>query len=180
LLEDEKIIQGCRENDRRAQQELFLKYGRKMLGYCLLYSPNSDEANDLLQDGFLKVFDNIGSYKGDSPLPSWMARVFINLAISKYRKKAIGPKFVDMDESDIPEENEDSHQIESQDLETVLKALHSLPEKYRLVLNMYAIDKLSHRDIAENLGISEGTSKSQLSRARQLLKEILENKKQTG
>ncbi len=176
MLEDENIIQGCRKNDRRAQQELFLKYGRKMLGYCLRYSSNPDDANDLLQDGFLKVFDNIGSYKGDSPLHSWMARIFINMAISKFRKASAGPKFTDVEDAAIVSEEEDDNQVEKHDLDTVISAIQSLPERYRLVLNMYAIDKMSHRDIADQLGISEGTSKSQLSRARQLLKDLLENK----
>lgn len=180
MLEDDKIIQGCREKNRNAQQELFLKYGRKMYGFCLRYSNNSDDANDLLQDGFLKVFDNIGSYKGDSPLQSWMSRVFINLAISRFRKSASGPRFVDMEDSDIPQSEEDETKVEAHDLDTVMAAIQRLPEKYRLVINMYAIDKLGHKEIADQLGITEGTSKSQLSRARQLLKDLLENKEQTG
>jgi RNA polymerase sigma factor (sigma-70 family) len=175
LLEDEEIIQGCRKNDRRAQQELFLKYGRRMLGYCQRYSSNHDDANDLLQDGFLKIFDNISSYKGDSPLQAWMARIIINMAISKFRKAASGPKFTDMEDEDIADQPEDI-QVEQHDLNTVISAMQQLPERYRLVLNMYAIDKMSHREISEQLGISEGTSKSQLSRARQLLKDSLENK----
>ncbi len=177
MHDDESIIQGCRENDRLAQQELFLRYGRKMLGYCLRYSPNSDDANDLLQDGFLKVFDNIGSYKGDSPLHSWMARIFINLAITKYRRASAGPKFVDVENSDIADSSESDNQVEKHDLDTVIGAIQQLPERYRLVINMYAIDKMGHRDIADQLGITEGTSKSQLSRARQMLKELLDNKK---
>jgi len=148
-----------------------------MLGHCLRYSPNSDDANDLLQDGFLKVFDNIGSYKGDSPLHSWMARIFINLAITKYRRTSAGPKFVDVENSDIADSSESDNQVEKHDLDTVICAIQQLPERYRLVINMYAIDKMGHRDIADQLGITEGTSKSQLSRARQMLKELLDNKK---
>lgn len=175
LLEDEEIIQGCRNNDRRAQQELFLKYGSRLLGYCQRYSSNHDDANDLLQDGFLKIFDNISSYKGDSPLQAWMSRIIINMAISKFRKAASGPKFKDMEDEDIADHVEDEH-VEQHELNTVILAMQQLPDKYRLVLNMYAIDKMSHREIAEQLGITEGTSKSQLSRARQILKDTLENK----
>lgn len=173
MLEDEQIIQGCRKNDRSAQQALFLKYSKKMYGFCLRYSNNPDDANDLLQDGFIKVFDNIKSYKGDSALHSWMTRIFINLAISKFRKGASGPKFVDMDEANIADDSED-HQVESYEMKTVMDSMAQLPEKYRLVINLYAIEKLSHKEIATHLGISEGTSKSQLSRARQMLKELLE------
>lgn len=175
MLEDEHIIQGCKEKNRNAQQELFLKYSRKMYGFCLRYSDNSDDANDLLQDGFLKVFDNIESYKGDSPLHSWMTRIFINLAISRFRKRSSGPRFVDMDDTELADDD-DSNQVEETDFNKVMACLAELPEKYRLVLNLYAIEKLGHKEIAEQLGISEGTSKSQLSRARQMLKDLLEKK----
>jgi RNA polymerase sigma factor (sigma-70 family) len=174
LLEDDEIIQGCQNGDRKAQQELFLKYSRKMYGFCLRYSNNPDDANDLLQDGFIKVFDNIKSFKGDSNLSSWMSRVFINLAITKFRKKSVGPKFVDMDDADVADDSEDNMELPVHDVKHVMKCMSLLPEKYRLVLNMYAIDKMSHRDIAAQLGITEGTSKSQLSRARQMLKDLLE------
>lgn len=175
MLDDDKIIQGCRENDRLAQQELFLKYGPSMYGSCLRYSSNSEDANDLLQDGFLKIFENIGSYKGDRPLPAWMARIIINLAITRFRKASTGPKFLDLDDAEIADDDE-SNQVESHEFEKVISAMQQLPDKYRIVLNMYAIDKMSHKEIAETLNISEGTSKSQLSRARQLLKERLEKK----
>jgi RNA polymerase sigma factor (sigma-70 family) len=174
LLEDENIIQGCRENDRRSQQELFLKYGQKMYGFCLRYSQGPDDANDLLQDGFIKVFENIKSYKGDSPLQAWMSRVFINLAITRFRKKSGGPRFVDVEEADIVDDNDDAPQVASHDMNKVMQCMAELPEKYRLVINLYAIDKMGHKEIAEQLGISEGTSKSQLSRARQMLKDLLE------
>jgi RNA polymerase sigma factor (sigma-70 family) len=173
LLEDENIIQGCRENDRRSQQELFLKYGSKMYGFCLRYSQNPDDANDLLQDGFMKVFDSIKSYKGDSPLGAWMSRVFINLAITRFRKRTAGPRFVEMEEAEIADDNE-TEQVEAHEMDKVMQCITLLPEKYRLVLNLYAIDKMGHKEIAEQLGITEGTSKSQLSRARQMLKDLLE------
>lgn len=178
MLEDEKIIQGCKDNDRRYQQELFVKYGQKMYGFCLRYSSSSDDANDLLQDGFIKVFENIKSYSGESPLPAWMSRIFINLAISRFRANARKPQLLDIDDADIPDTNDDVH-VEMHDVKKVMAAMLELPDKYRLVLNMYAIDKMSHKEIAEQLGISEGTSKSQLSRARQMLKDTLERKKQT-
>lgn len=175
MLEDDKIIQGCRQNDRKAQQELFLKYSQKMYGFCLRYSANPDDANDLLQDGFMKVFDNINSYKGDSPLGAWMSRVFINLAISGFRKRSGGPRFVEVEEGDIPDASDEDY-VEQHDFNKVMHCMSQLPEKYKIVLNMYAVDKLGHREIADALGISEGTSKSQLSRARQMLKDLLNKK----
>lgn len=148
-----------------------------MYGYCLRYSGNPDDANDLLQDGFIKVFENIKSYKGDSPLQAWMSRVFINLAITRYRKKSSGPRFVEVEDTEIAEDEPADETTEPADVERVMACIQLLPEKYRIVLNLYAIDKMGHKEIAEQLGITEGTSKSQLSRARQMLKSLLEGKK---
>jgi RNA polymerase sigma-70 factor (ECF subfamily) len=176
LLTDEDIIQGCKNGDRRAQETLFLRYGKKMYGYCLRYSGNHADASDLLQDGFVKVFEFIGTYKGDSALEGWMTRLFINLAISRFRKRSSGPQFVDVENTPLAEqadETRDEEELAPVNLDIVLSALAALPEKYRLVINLYAIDKMNHKDIAEQLGISEGTSKSLLSRGRVMLKEQL-------
>ncbi|MFN4913911.1 MAG: RNA polymerase sigma factor [Sphingomonadales bacterium] len=180
MLTDEDIIQGCKKGDRRAQEELFLRYGKKMYGYCLRYSGNPADANDLLQDGFVKVFEFIGTYKGDSAIEAWMTRLFINLAISRFRKRSTGPQFVEVDTIPLAEqveENESAQESLSESVDEVLSALAALPEKYRLVINLYAIDNMSHREIAEQLGISEGGSKSLLSRGRVMLKELMKNKK---
>lgn len=150
-----------------------------MYGYCLRYSGNPEDANDLLQDGFVKVFEFIGTFKGDSTLEAWMTRLFINLAISRFRKRNSGPRFVEVDQTPLTEQADDDSQdvnAESRDLDQVLSALMELPEKYRMVINLYAIEKMGHRDIAERLGISEGTSKSLLSRARVMLKDLLDKR----
>ncbi|MBL7812858.1 MAG: sigma-70 family RNA polymerase sigma factor [Bacteroidetes bacterium] len=173
---DDDIIQGCKRGDRKWQQELFLRYGRKLYGYCLRYAANQEDANDLLQDGFVKIFDSIGSFKGESTLEAWMTRLIINMAISRFRKRNSGPRFVEMDDLHIADDAEEI-QVASYDLGRVLSALEGLPEKYRIVLNLYAIEKMSHKEIAEQLEISEGTSKSTLSRARQMLKDQLEGNK---
>jgi RNA polymerase sigma factor (sigma-70 family) len=178
LLRDEEIIQGCKKGDRKQQQELFLVYGKKMYGYCLRYANNPDDANDLLQDGFVKIFESIGSYKGESTLEAWMTRLFINMAISRFRKRNSGPRFVEVEEAGIADVADEEIFIEQHELGRVLSALGELPEKYRIVLNLYAIEKMSHREISEQLGITEGTSKSTLSRARQMLKDQLNNKKE--
>ncbi|MBM3919677.1 MAG: RNA polymerase sigma factor [Sphingomonadales bacterium] len=179
MLTDEDIIQGCKKGDRRAQEALFQCYGKKMYGYCLRYSGNPADANDLLQDGFVKVFEFIGTFKGDSAIEAWMTRLFINLAISRFRKRGTGPQFVEVDSIPLAEQAEEKEDVQEtlrQSVDEVLSALAALPEKYRLVINLYAIDNLSHREIAEQLGISEGGSKSLLSRGRAMLKEILDNK----
>jgi len=179
LLTDEDIIQGCKKGDRRAQEALFLRYGKKMYSYCLRYSGNPADANDLLQDGFVKVFEFIGTFKGDSAIEAWMTRLFINLAISRFRKRITGPQFVEVDYiplAEQAEEKEEAQETFRESVDQVLSALAALPEKYRLVINLYVIDNLTHREIAEQLGISEGGSKSLLSRGRMMLKELIDNK----
>ncbi len=179
MLTDEDIIQGCKQGDRRAQQELYLKYGQKMYGYCLRYSGNVEDANDLLQDGFVKVFEFIGSFKGDSYLEAWMTRLFINLAISRFRKRNTGPRFVEVENAflaDKADEQADDNPLETFSVDRVLSALMELPEKYRMVINMYAIDKMSHKEISAQLGLTEGASKSILSRGRVMLKDHLMKK----
>lgn len=174
LLKDDEIIQGCKNGNRAAQEALFSRFGRKMYGYCLRYSGNPDDASDLLQDGFVKVFEFIETFKGDSNLEGWMTRIFINLAISRFRKRNTGPRFVEVEDHLLTEQADDHQETEHHDVDQVLSALLLLPEKYRMVINLYAIEKMTHREISEQLGISEGTSKSMLSRARVMLKEILQ------
>ena len=180
MLPDELLIQGCRKNDRKAQQELFVRYGKKMFAVCLRYCGNADDAQDLLQDGFIKVFDKIGSFRGDSPLEAWMTRLFINMALSIYRKNKRGPEIVEfLDEThDVAEEEVEIKGAVG--VEKVLEAIQLLPDKYRLIINLYVIDKMNHREIAEQLNMTEGASKSQLSRARQMLKQIIEEHTHNG
>lgn len=177
MLNNNDIIAGCVNKDRIAQKALYEKYGAKMFGFCLRYSNSRADAQDLLQDGFIKVFDNIASLKDPSQLEGWMSRVFINLALSRFRKTSRGPMHVDV--VDVVDESTDSLEVSSDTMEIadVLQCLMSLPENYRMVINLYAIDKLSHKEIAESLGTTISNSKSLLHRARVLLKELVEQQK---
>lgn len=187
MTPDEELIQRSKQNDRKAQEELFKKYSKRLYGLCLRYSRNADDAQDLLQDGFIKVFEKINGYRGDSSLETWMTRLFLNLAITNIRQKKRQPGTVELydDLSEEPEE-EPVDKLETQlfndphaGVEMVLNLIQQLPDKYRMAINMYAIDGLNHKEIAEMTGISEGTSKSHLSRARKLLKELLEKPRST-
>jgi len=182
LLNNNDIIAGCVNKDRIAQKALYEKYGAKMFGFCLRYSNGRTDAQDLLQDGFIKVFDSIATLKDPSQLEGWMSRVFINLALSKFRKTSRGPLMVEA--VDVSDESTEEVIVESEplEIEIVLQCLMLLPENYRMVLNLYAIDKLSHKEIAESLGITISNSKSLLHRARVLLKELVERQrnKDTG
>ncbi len=177
MLTNNEIIARCILKDRQAQKLLYEKYTAKMFGYCLRYSNNRADAQDLLQDGFIKVFDSISSLKETAHLEAWMSRIFINLSLSRFRKLARGPIIVEVDDI-LDESIRDVYSVELEPMEIneVLKCMRELPEKYRLVLNMYAIDKMGHKEIAEALGTSLNNSKSLLHRARIMLKkEVFEN-----
>ena len=153
-----------------AQKELFDKYAGQMMAICLRYCKNQEDAKDLLQEGFFKVLTKIGSFKGQSRLDTWMTRIFINLALNSFRQARKKYHHTELNENLKEEEVEE---IEERDPKKVLATLQELPEIYRVVINMYAIDGLSHKEISKLLGISEGSSKSRLSRARKLLNEKL-------
>lgn len=171
MISEEELIKECQQNNRIAQKELFDRYSGKMMAVCLRYCDNQEDAKDLLQDGFYKVLTKIKTFKGNSRLDTWMTRIFINLALNSFRKgrKKFYHRELDYDiaDDDPPEE------LPQREAKDVLKAVQSLPDIYRVVINMYAIDGLSHKDISKALGISEGSSKSRLSRARVLLNKEL-------
>ncbi|MCB9245265.1 MAG: sigma-70 family RNA polymerase sigma factor [Flavobacteriales bacterium] len=172
---DEILIKGCQENDRASQQLLFEKYAQRMMNICLRYTNDVHDAEDLLQEGFIRVFTKIGSFKGGSSIGTWMTRVFINMAINKINRQKRKWQETEYNDS-ILSVADDDQMPEQVDGQLVLNTLKELPENYRVVLNMYAIDGLNHKEIADLLGISEGGSKSRLSRARVLLKERLKEK----
>lgn len=178
MREEKDIIQGCIKGERWAQQALYELHGKAMWPVCLRYSPSADDASDLLQEGFLKVFDKIGSFKGESSILGWMSRIFINLAISKYRASSRLPQTVSIEQNaiEIEEEQEDDFQTGNHSIAKVMEAMQQLPEHYRITLNLYAIERFSHQQIADQLGTTIGNSKSNLSRARKMLKELLEKK----
>ena len=151
-----------------------------MLGFCRRYSNDPQEAQDLLQEGFIKVFDSIGTLKNSAQLEGWLTRLFINQALSAYRKKQRGPVWMDIEkaESNLSEDDaEYDISAEPMTYEEVMQCLQEVPEKYRLVLNAYAVEGLSHREIAEALQTTESNTKSMLSRARKMLRDIVEQKK---
>lgn len=172
-----ELIERCKDNDRSAQKEIFELFAAKMMAVCIRYSSNREDAQDMLQEGFIKVFSKIGSFNGDSGLATWMTRIFINTSLSEYRKAHLKYKHeeFDGDKHDEPE-NESPDLDEPREPGEVMKAIQELPEIYRIIINLYAIDGLSHLQIANELGISVGTSKSRLSRGRQMLKDILNKK----
>ena len=163
-----QLIEGCKNGDRESQKLLYEKYARSMYGVCLRYSPSRESAEDLLQDGFLKVFAVIRSYTGKGSFEGWIKRVFINFALEIIRKEKSFTVYEDIQNiPDIAEsQDEKINEISENDL---LQIIQELPKGYQTVFNLYAIEDMSHKEIAQLLNIAEGTSRSQYIRARQIL-----------
>jgi RNA polymerase sigma factor (sigma-70 family) len=174
-----EIIQGCVKGDSKCQQIIYQKFYGKMLGMCMRYSKDREEARDILQDGFLKVFTNIKLYAGSGSFEGWVRKVIINTALDSIRKNK---HLIQYSDSEYEEEGtEDVHEEENNEYANIsaaeiMEAVQQLPLAYRTVFNMFVVDGFSHSEIAEKLGIKAGTSKSNLSKAKMNLKEILREK----
>ncbi|MGM0566658.1 MAG: RNA polymerase sigma factor [Bacteroidota bacterium] len=169
----ESILKGCRKGKKKAQEALFRLYADKMFGVCRYYTRDISEAEDVLHDGFLKVFDKIGKFRGDGSLEGWIRRVIVNTALERFRKhrNMFSVSEINEDMADQQGMNVESH-ISSEEL---LEIIMELTPQYRLVFNLYALEGYSHQEISKRLGISEGTSKSNLARARTILqKKVLQ------
>ena len=168
---DELIIQ-CKKQDAMAQGELYQRYSSTLFSICLRYSPNYAEAEDSLQDSFLTIFKKIDQFKGKGSFEGWMKRITVNTVLQKYRKQRV---FDIVREDQIKDEADVLVEDEGIPLDFLLKIIQELPDRYRLVFTMYVMDDYSHKEIAEMLGISDGTSKSNLARARKILKTKIDN-----
>jgi RNA polymerase sigma-70 factor (ECF subfamily) len=169
LSEIRKIIKGCLEGNRKDQELLYRRHAAKLYAVCLQYSGNNEEARDILQEGFIKIFENLSSYKHEGSFEGWMRRITVNTALEKYRSRNSLYRVEDIEqvpEPDAEPDNQDYAGLEAADL---LEIIRELPPKYRMVFNLYAIEGYSHKEISEMINISEGTSKSNLSRARSIL-----------
>jgi len=166
----EELIGRCKKKERKAQEELYRKFSRILYGLCLKYSRNKIEAEDNLHDSFITIYEKIKQFKHQGSFEGWMKRITINTVMQKYRKT----EYLSLVTEKLEEEVEiDSHETNI-DLKTLLKYIQDLPNKYRLTFNMYVLDGYSHKEISAHLGTSIGTSKSNLSRARIILKERIE------
>ena len=168
-----QIINGCKKNKRSAQDCLYKKYSPVLFGICLRYCKSKPEAEDVLQDSFVKIFKHIGTYTPGKSFEGWMKRIVINTAITNYRKEKKRSYHQDISEVEFshPDQSYDYHHEYTQ--EELLNAINRLPPGYKLVFNMYAIEGYKHREIADILNIDINTSKSQLSRAKKQLQGFL-------
>jgi len=169
--EERKLIQDCLDGKPLAQQRLFKKFYGFVMAICLRYSCDKDEAKEILQESFIKVFKSLHSFKYEGGLSNWMKRIVVNTAIDKFRSRHAESDKVRMDEKMVIfDENDVVSKMNRDDL---LACIKELPVGYRTVFNLYVIEGYTHKDIAERLGISEGTSKSQLFKAKQMLQQMI-------
>ncbi len=168
----DELIQKCKQQDVKAQGALYQQYSGVLFSICLRYSPNHTEAEDNLQDAFITIFAKIGQFKDKGSFEGWMKRITVNTVLQKYRKQKV---YAIKEEANIEQPDDDDVVIESEvPLQYLLKIVQELPDRYRLVFSMYVLDGYQHKEIAEMLGISDGTSKSNLARARGILKKKVE------
>ncbi len=164
-----QLIENCKINDTKAQSELYKLFSSKLFSVCLKYSRNYAEAEDNLQDAFLTIFKKIDQYKNKGSFEGWLKRVTINTVLQQYRNQKV---FDIVNENNIEEVDIEAEE-EALSIDYLLKIIQELPDRYRLVFNLYVLDGYSHKDIAEMLDINIGTSKSNLARARQILKQTI-------
>jgi RNA polymerase sigma factor (sigma-70 family) len=153
------------------QHELYQRFAPKMYGVCLRYAGNAEEAEDILQEGFIKVFNKIGSFRSEGSFEGWIRRIFVNTAIEHFRKKIYLQPLTEYEEDTV--EGKYLTVLDSLAEKDIIQLVQQLSPGYRTVFNMYVIEGYTHKQIAEVLGISEGTSKSQLSRAKLILQDLV-------
>jgi RNA polymerase sigma-70 factor (ECF subfamily) len=163
------IIEGCILGNPRLQRMLYEKFSPKMYALCIRYAGNTDDAQDILQDGFVKVYSNIGKYKGTGSFEGWIRRIIVNTAIEHFRKKNMLYSIDEKTEIQLADENTNIfNQLEAKELLEIIK---SMPAGYRTVFNLYAVEGYTHKEIASMMNLTEGTSKSQYARAKSWLQE---------
>lgn len=166
----EQLINDCKKNDRKAQEQLYRLFASKLFTVCLKYSRNHAEAQDNLQDGFILIFKKIEQYNFKGSFDGWAKRIMVNQSLQQYR----GISYLGITTDIVAEETEVEIEEDQVSIDYLMKIIQELPDRYRLVFSLYVLDGYSHKEIAELLEITEGTSKSNLSRARQILKEKIE------
>jgi RNA polymerase sigma-70 factor (ECF subfamily) len=169
-LSDNDLIRGCMENNRKSQEMLYRRYVKVMYNLCLIYESDRDNAKDILQEAFIKIFRNIDSFDRKGSLKGWMKKIITNTAIDHYRKNSNEAQFIPIENIVDPISNEESV-ASILNTKDIISQVNRLPNGARMIFQLHAIEGYSHKEIADLLNISEGTSKSQINRAKQLLQQ---------
>lgn len=170
-ITDSDLINGCMKGDRRMQEELYRRFSPRMYAVCLRYAGNTEEAEDILQEGFIKVFKKLDSFRSEGSFEGWVRRIFVNTAIEHFRRKRYLMPVTEKEENTI--EGKFTSVLDELGVKDIMALVQELSPGYRTVFNMYVVEGYTHKEIADMLGISEGTSKSQLSRAKVILQDMV-------
>ncbi len=171
---ESELVQGCLNEDRRSQELLYARYAGRMYAVCLRYARHELEAQDLMQEGFIRVFDKLSGFRLEGSLEGWIRRIMVHTAINHYRRKAFQQERFGLE--NFPEQPVASTAVEGMGEQELLAMIATLPDGYRLVFNMYAIEGYDHAEIAALVGCGESTSRSQLAKARRMLQLRLEER----
>lgn len=170
-LTERELVKGCLGGDRRCQEGLYDRYARRMYAVCLRYARHELEAQDLMQEGFIRVFDKLKDFRLEGSLEGWVRRIMVHTAINHYRRKSFHLERFGLER--LPDSPVESDALDQLGQEEILSLVASLPDGYRMVFNLFAIEGYDHSEIAELLGCGESTSRSQLAKARRLLQQKL-------
>lgn len=168
-MNEQELIRACQNRDNAAQHRLFDAYAGRLMTICRRYAASHQEAEDMLQEAFIRVFKHVGQYRGDGSFEGWLRRITVNTALQFLQKRKI--EFVELDEIRFEPESQDHSAVSGLDAEDLMKLIARLPDGYRTVFNLFAIEGYSHEEISAMLHIQTASSRSQLSKARALLRE---------
>jgi RNA polymerase sigma-70 factor (ECF subfamily) len=171
IFSESDLIVGCLQGNRRMQEELYRRFSPRMYAVCLRYAGNAEEAEDILQEGFIKVFKKLDSFRSEGSFEGWMRRIFVNTAIEHFRRKRYMMPVTEREENTF--EGKYLSVLDDLAAMDIMALVQELSPGYRTVFNMYVVEGYTHKEIADMLGISEGTSKSQLSRAKVILQDMV-------
>ncbi len=170
-ITENDLIKGCLDEDRRMQEELYRRFAPRMYAVCLRYAGTPEDAEDVLQEGFLKIFKKLNSFRSEGSFEGWIRRVFVNTAIEHFRRKRYLQTISEKEENTIG--GNDISVLDKMAVKDIVVLIKELSPGYRTIFNMYVIDGYTHKEISDILNISEGTSKSQLSRAKAILQGLV-------
>ena len=173
IISEPDLIQGCINHNRRMQEELYRRFAPKMYAVCLRYAGNAEEAEDILQEGFIKIFKKISSFRSEGSFEGWIRRIFVNTSIEHFRRKIYLQPISEQEENTL--EGKSLSILDKLAERDIIQLVQQLSPGYRTVFNLYVVEGYTHKEIGEMLGISEGTSKSQLSRAKVILQDLVKD-----
>lgn len=169
---ESELVEGCKNENPKLQRALYEQYHRLMFAVCLRYADNSDDAQDIMQEGFIRVFRKVGTFRGQGSFEGWVRRIMVNTAIEHYRRNS---RFMMVDVEEARDVKLDATALTSMSRDEIINLINQMPVGYRTVFNLYVIEGYSHQEISVTLNISVGTSKSQLSRAKKILQDKIDN-----